>query len=222
MGQWRRERAPDQFCYHPGATYQPRRNAGDHTGELYIATVKKSGRAQRRFRKGLALRSRKNVRENHPNEAPSDLSPCNLFACDGGEIDPTGDLDETLSPSDYRTALLWWQTRYGTMWAALQEGKIVRVVQSCNSWSLYPKGFVNDQCTFAPVKGHDDVQEDDIVLCKEQPGDRFYIEKVKEKKPYYNAKESGVPYFMMSGQDGEEYGWCGPKHICGRLVDVRH
>ena len=63
----------------------------------------------------------------------------------------------------------------------------------------------------------DEVNEDDIVFCQVQPGDRFFAHLVSRK-----WFEDGEWYFTISNSKGWENGWCSIKHIYGRLVGAQH
>ena len=97
----------------------------------------------------------------------------------------------------------------------LQLGK--PVIYRSSGWSLYPRVWPNDQCTYEPVTSADEVQEDDIVFCQVQPGDRFYGHLVSRK-----WFQDGEWYFTISNLQGRSNGWCSIKHIYGRLIRCEH
>ena len=80
------------------------------------------------------------------------------------------------------------------------------VIYRSLGWSLYPRVWPNDECTYEPVTSADDVNENDIVFCQVQPGDRFYGHLVWRK------------WFL----EGRPNGWCSIEHIYGRLVRCEH
>ena len=47
-------------------------------------------------------------------------------------------------------------------------------------------------CTFVPVKSEDEVQEDDIVFCSVQPGNRIYGQIVKRQWWLYQSWKGEV------------------------------
>ena len=62
---------------------------------------------------------------------------------------------------------------------ALLEGRMICYRSSGNS--LKPRVCSGDQCCFVPVTHDAEVKVNDIVFCEVQPGDRFYVQKVKQK-----------------------------------------
>ena len=88
------------------------------------------------------------------------------------EITPELDVDWTLCPGDSAKELRLREVRNEMIKEQLQLGK--PVIYRSSGWSLYPRVWPNDQCTYEPVTSADEVQEDDIVFCQVQPGDRFY------------------------------------------------
>ena len=100
------------------------------------------------------------------------------------------------------------------------------VIYRSSGWSLYPRVSRGDQCTIHPVANPSDVNENDIVFCEAQPGDRFYGHVAKEKlwayappRPYEGGEGEGW-YFIISNLQGRENGWCCWRHIYGKLTDV--
>ena len=86
------------------------------------------------------------------------------------EITPELDVDWTLS-DDWAKELRLREVRNEMIKKQLQLGR--PVIYRSSGWSLYPRVWPNDQCTYEPVTSADEVQEDDIVFCQVQPGDRF-------------------------------------------------
>ena len=97
----------------------------------------------------------------------------------------------------------------------LQLGK--PVIYRSSGWSLYPRVWSNDRCSYDPVTSANEVREDDIVFCQVQPGDRFFAHLVSRK-----WFEDGEWYFTISNLKGRENGWCSIEHIYGRLVRGQH
>ena len=93
----------------------------------------------------------------------------------------------------------------------LQQGNVVTYQTS--GWSLWPRVWPNNQCTYAPVTSADDVNVDDIVFCQVQPGDRFYGHVVSDKW-FQDSKW----YFTISNLKGRSNGWYAMEHIYGRLI----
>ena len=91
------------------------------------------------------------------------------------------------------------------------------VIYRSSGWSLWPRVWPNDQCTYGPVTSADDVNEKDIVFCQVQPGDRFYGHLVSRK--WFHNDEW---YFTISNLKGRENGWYAIKHIYGRLIRCQH
>ena len=63
----------------------------------------------------------------------------------------------------------------------------------------------------------DDVNDNDIVFCQVQPGDRFYGHLVSRK-----WFQDGEWYFTISNLKGRSNGWCAIKHMYGRLIRCQH
>ena len=124
-------------------------------------------------------------------------------------------MDWTLCPEDSAKELRLREVRNGMMKVQLQLGK--PVICRSSGWSLYPRVWPNDQCTYEPVTSADEVQEDDIVFCQVQPGDRFYGHLVSRK-----WFQDGEWYFTISNLKGWSNGWCSIKHIYGRLSRCEH
>ena len=131
------------------------------------------------------------------------------------EITPELDVDWTLCPEDWAKELRLREQRNELIKKQLQLGK--PVIYRSSGWSLYPRVWPNDQCTYEPVTSADEVQEDDIVFCQVQPGDRFYGHLVSCK-----WFQDGEWYFTISNLQGRSNGWCSIKHIYGRLIRCEH
>ena len=97
----------------------------------------------------------------------------------------------------------------------LQQGNVVTYQTS--DWSLWPRVWPNNQCTYAPVTSADNVNIHDIVFCEVQPGDRFYAHLV-----WCKWFQEGEWYSTISNLQGRSNGWCSIKHIYGRLIRVEH
>ena len=114
------------------------------------------------------LRSRREIDDIPP--MPNRLPPFVLNW--PHEITPELDVDWTLCPDDYEKELRLREVRNEMIKNELLLGR--PVIYRSSGWSLWPKVWSNDQCTFEPVTSADDVNEKDIVFCQVQPGDRFY------------------------------------------------
>ena len=131
------------------------------------------------------------------------------------EITPEFDVDWTLCPEDWGMELRLREVRNEMLKEQLQLGR--PVIYRSSGWSLHPRVWSNDRCTFEPVTSADEVKEDDIVFCQVQPGDRFYGHIVSRK-----WFEHGEWYFTISNLKGRENGWCSITHIYGRLIRCEH
>ena len=131
------------------------------------------------------------------------------------EITPELNVDWALCPEDWATEQRLRAVRNEMIKEQLQLGK--PVIFRSSGWSLYPRVWPNDQCTYEPVTSADEVQEDDIVFCQVQPGDRFYAHLVSRK-----WFQDGEWYFTISHLKGWSNGWCSIKHIYGRLIRCDH
>ena len=131
------------------------------------------------------------------------------------EITPELDVDWTLCPEDVAKELRLRAVRNEMIKEQLQLGK--PVIYRSSGWSLCPRVWSNDLCTYEPVTSADEVQEDDIVFCQVQPGDRFYGHLVPRK-----WFQGGEWYFTISNLKGWSNGWRSIKHIYGRLIRVEH
>ena len=90
-----------------------------------------------------------------------------------------------------------------------------RVCYRSGGWSLYPRVWSNNRCTFEPVTSADEVSEWDIVFCQVLPRSRFFAHYVKYK---YWAADQWV--FTISNAKGWENGRTDIEHIYGILVNV--
>ena len=106
----------------------------------------------------------------------------------------------------------------------LQAGR--PVCYRSSGWSLFPRVHSGDACTYEPVNSVDEVQEDDIVFCEVQPGDRYYAHLVKRKERSAQYELWGAQFaqwvFTISNMKGRENGWCYIEHIYGRLTECVH
>ena len=131
------------------------------------------------------------------------------------EITPELDVDWTLCPEDSAKELRLRAQRNEMIKEQLQLGK--PVIYRSSGWSLYPRVWSNDLCSYDPVTSADEVHKDDIVFCQVQPGDRFIAHLVSRK-----WCKHGEWYFTISNMKGLENGWCSIKHIYGRMIRVEH
>ena len=133
------------------------------------------------------------------------------------DVDPAMDLCCRLSPEEYAAVLEARRGRDIYHMSALCGGSAVTVRHLNSGFSLYPRVFFGDMCTFIPVRNDFDVKEEDIVFCYVQPASLYYTNKVKRKRRCNEHWQ-----FIISSQDGQENGWCELHHIFGRLVDVKY
>ena len=157
------------------------------------------------------LRSRREIDDIPP--MPNRLPPFVLNW--PHEITPELDVDWTLCPDDYEKELRLREVRNQMLKEQLQKGK--PVIYRSSGWSLWPRVWPNDQCTYAPVTSADDVNMDDIVFCQVQPGNRFYGHVVSDK--WFQEDKW---YFTISNLKGRSNGWCTMEHIYGRLLRCLH
>ena len=123
-----------------------------------------------------ALRSRLKTDDIPPR--PDRLPP--LVFNWSHEITPELDVDWTLCPEDSAKELRLRAVRNEMIKEQLQLGKLL--IYRSWGWSLYPRVWANDLCTYEPVTSADEVHEDDIVFCCQvQPRDRFYSHLVPRK-----------------------------------------
>ena len=131
------------------------------------------------------------------------------------EITQELDVDWTLCPEDSAKELRLRAERNEMIKEHLQRGK--PVIYRSSGWSLYPRVWSNDLCSYDPVTSADEVHEDDIVFCQVQPGDRFYGHLVSRK-----SFQEGEWWFIISNAHGRSNGWCSMKNIYGRLIGAQH
>ena len=132
------------------------------------------------------------------------------------EVRPEYDYDWTLCPHDREEELKNRTIRNRMIKEELQKGRTV--IYRSSGWSLFPRVHSNDMTHYVPVTRDDEIQEDDIVFCEVQPGDRFYAHLVKCKYRY----EGGAWCYIIANLAGRENGWCSLCHIYGRLIRVLH
>ena len=132
------------------------------------------------------------------------------------EVRPEYDYDWTLCPHDRAEEYNNRTIRNRMIKEELQKGR--PVVYRSSGWSLFPRVHSNDMTHYVPVTRDDEIQEDDIVFCEVQPGDRFYAHLVKSKYRY----EGGAWCYIIANLAGRENGWCSLCHIYGRLISVLH
>ena len=99
---------------------------------------------------------------NHPHEVTLEL-----------------DVDWTLAPHDWNLEQRLRGVRNRLIKEELLKHK--PVIYRSSGGSLYPRVSSGDQCTSHPVTAPSDVEENDIVFCEVQPGDRLYGHLVKVK-----------------------------------------
>ena len=80
------------------------------------------------------------------------------------EITPELDVDWTLCPGDWEKELRLREQRNTMIKAQLQLGR--PVIYRSSGWSLYPRVWANDLCTYDPVTTADEVHEDVIVFAR--------------------------------------------------------
>ena len=131
------------------------------------------------------------------------------------EITPELDVDWTLCPEDSAKELRLRAQRNEMIKEQLQLGK--PVIYRSSGWSLYPRVWSNDLCSYDPVTSANEVRFGDIVFCQVQPGDRFFAHVVSRK-----WFQNGEWYFTISNLKGKENGWCSIEHIYGRLIRAEH
>ena len=81
-------------------------------------------------------------------------------------------MDWTLCPEDPAKELRLREERNVLIKEQLQLGK--PVVYRSSGWSLWPRVWSNDLCSYDPVTSANEVRCGDIVFCQVQPGDRFF------------------------------------------------
>ena len=99
----------------------------------------------------------------------------------------------------------------------LQLGK--PVMYRSSGWSLYPRVYSNDLCSYEPVTSADEVHEDDIVFFF-LPGPAWRpllcTSRVAQVVPGRRVVFHNFQFEEWSN------GWCSIKHIYGRLIRVEH
>ena len=124
-------------------------------------------------------------------------------------------MDWTLCPEDWAKELRLRAQRNELIKEQLKLGK--PMIYRSSGWSLYPRVHSKDMCFYDPVMYADEVNENDIVFCQVQPGDRFFAHLVSRK-----WFEDGEWYFKICNMKGQENGWCSLKNIYDRLIRVEH
>ena len=133
---------------------------------------------------------------------------------------PDLDDDWTLCPEDFGKELKLRQVRNQMIKEALLKGRKCFYRSSGNS--LAPRVRSGNGCCYHPVTNADEVNENDIVFCEVQPGDRFYAHVVKYK--YWHTGDPHEPpqwAFIISNIKGRENGWCYMEHIYGKCVEIQ-
>jgi hypothetical protein len=142
------------------------------------------------------------------------------------EVSPELDVDWTLAPDNWDHECSRRHERNTLIKDQLLSGR--NACYRSSGWSLHPRVWSNDQCTYAPVTSADQVMQNDIVFCEVMPGNRFYAHLVlrKEWKKYTQRgreiQGSDQWYFTISNIKGWENGWTTIDKIYGRLVQVTH
>jgi len=95
--------------------------------------------------------------------------------------------------------------------ARLLAGEKVTFRESGNS--MKPRILHRQECTYAPVKEHADVQKGDCVWCKVKG--RHFTHLVSAKKPV----DDGFLY-QISNNQGHVNGWIGLDAIFGKVVAI--
>lgn len=95
--------------------------------------------------------------------------------------------------------------------AKLLAGENVSFRESGNS--MTPRIYHRQECTYAPVRTHDDVKKGDYVWCKVK-GNHF-THLVTAKKPV----EGGFQY-QISNNHGHVNGWIGLDAIFGKVIAI--
>ena len=132
---------------------------------------------------------------------------------------PDFDEDWTLCPQNLKRELELRQVRNQMIKEALLNGRKCFYRSSGNS--LAPWVRSGNGCCYHPVTNADEVNENDIVFCEVQPGDRFYAHVVKKKYWYTcDPVEPDQWAFIISNIKGRENGWCYIEHIYGKCVEV--
>ena len=153
------------------------------------------------------------------------------------EITPELDVDWTLCPEDSAKELRLREVRDEMIKEQLQLGK--PVIYRSSGWSLYPRVWPNDQCTYEPVTSADEVEQTKGALqnlCvrgwkKEVtpevdvdwtpcPGD--WAKELRLREVRNEMIKDGEWYFTISNLKGRSNGWCSIEHIYGRLIRVEH
>ena len=155
--------------------------------------IERIDRAARAASAERALRQRRNTGDSPMWPMPDRLPPYVLnFA---HEITPELDVDWTRCPDDWERELRLRKVRNELLKENLQAGK--PVIYRSSGWSLWPRVWPNDQCTYEPVTSADQVHKEDIVFCEVQPDDRFYAHVVSRK-----WLKDGEWYFTMPNMNG--------------------
>ena len=152
--------------------------------------------------------------EAEPEEPAQPETPIATIQLSGDRVPPTpswhaaGSLNE-----NYQIELAQRELRDEKIKEDLLAGN--RVCYRSGGWSLYPRVWSNNRCTFEPVTSADEVSEWDIVFCQVLPRNRFFAHYVKYK---YWAADQWV--FTISNAKGWENGRTDIEHIYGILVNV--
>ena len=88
-------------------------------------------------------------------------------------------MDWTLCPEDWSKELRLRAVRNEMIKEQLQLGK--PVLYRSSGWSLYPRVWSNNLCSYGPVTSADEVDKHDFVFCEIQPGERFFAHLVSRK-----------------------------------------
>ena len=105
--------------------------------------------------------------------------------------------------------------RNEVMEEALKAGHAISYRSS--GWSLWPRVVSGQVCTVIPVMFAEMVNEGDIVFCRVQETNEYYILKVLSIG--WDRKRS-KEYYWIGNNRGRKNGWCYLEHIFGKVVDI--
>ena len=159
MPRWAKEKSYDRGNKGPLGPTPPPRNAHNP-------------RRAASARRPLRLRLEKEDNPRSPTGSPRLSSSGRSH-----EITPELDADWTLSDDWAKELLQAKELRYREVSNEVIKEQLqlgMPVIYRSLGWSLYPRIWPNDECTYEPVTSADDVNENDIVFCQVQPSDHFY------------------------------------------------
>ena len=135
------------------------------------------------------------------------------------QVSPETNIDWTIGDWDYSTEWQLRQARNRMIKAQLLEGK--SACYRSSGGSLSPRVCSGDMTTYVPVTEECEVQEDDIVFCEVQPGDRFNAQLVLSIDEGTAAPDGKKTYWIGNAKRHMN-GWCYIGHIHGRMVECIH